>query len=318
MFPMGLSMLWESTDPQQALQERFGLDSFEAAVGRLTRALEQIWAIDVRACDRIIISASNAIAWIRTDRAALVAKWSRARDQFDRFTAIADLLQALHHRGVPVPPPLAAADGRLRVIVDSGSVPLSMTVQPLIEGDLLDTTDASAVRQAGACLASLHRALAVHPDGPLIDTTPPPDLRLRMAKWLEREDPGTAPGASTRLRDQLGALPPLDSAPQLIHNDYRASNIIMARSQVRAVIDFDEVGWDHCVKDLANSFVRLGTHFRHWQPTPASVRRSLLEGYESVRPLTPSEHRWLDAIALWYGIQAVPIGADPAGWGKAL
>jgi hypothetical protein len=62
MFPTGLSMLWESTDPRRALQERFGLDSFDDAVSWLTKGLAQAWAIDVDACDRIVISENNAIA----------------------------------------------------------------------------------------------------------------------------------------------------------------------------------------------------------------------------------------------------------------
>jgi homoserine kinase type II len=117
MFPTGLSMLWESTDPRRALQVRFGLDSFDDAVSWLTGALARAWAVDVEACDRILISDSNAIAWLRTDRGTLVAKWSRAQNQFVRLAAIADLLHALHGQGAPVTPPLASVDGRHRVIV---------------------------------------------------------------------------------------------------------------------------------------------------------------------------------------------------------
>jgi homoserine kinase type II len=313
-------MLWESTDPRRALQVRFGLDSFDDAVSWLTKGLAQAWAIDVETCDRILISDNNAIAWLRTNQGTLVAKWSRAQDQFVRLTAIADLLQALHKQRVPVAPPLASVDAQHRVIVDSGSSLLSITVQPHVDGDLLDTTDETAVRQAGACLASLHRALAIHRDSRLIEVEPglPVDLRQRIETWLELEDAGMAPTASARLRDQIVSLPPIDSEPQLIHNDYRASNIITADSEVLAVIDFDGVTWDYCINDLANAFVRLGTHFTNWQPTPASVRGILLEGYQSVRSLTRLEHQWLQALVLWYGIKAIPAGDDPAGWANAL
>jgi homoserine kinase type II len=313
-------MLWESTDPRRALQVRFGLDSFDDAASWLTKGLAQAWVIDVEACDRILISDNNAIAWLRTNQGTLVAKWSRAQDQFVRLAAIADLLQALHEQGVPVAPPLASVDAHHRVIVDSGSSPVSMTVQPHIDGDLLDTADETAVRQAGACLASLHRALDVHRDSRLIEFEPrrPVDLRQRIAAWLELEDAGKAPSASARLRDQIVSLPPIDSQPQLIHNDYRASNILTAGSEVLAVIDFDSVTWDYCINDLANAFVLLGTHFTNWRPTPASVRRTLLEGYQSVRSLTRLEHQWLQALVLWRGITAIPAGDDPAGWANAL
>lgn len=318
MFPVGLSMLWESTDPRTALRTRFGLDSFDDAVGWLTGGLARAWAIGVEACDRILISDHNALAWVRTDQGTLVAKWSRDQSQFARLSAVADLLVALRERGVPVAPPLAAVDGRYRVIIDSGAALLSMTVQPHVDGDLLDTCDAAAVRRAGACLASLHLALAAHRDGPLVGGGPPVDLHRRIGTWLERDDAGRAPAASADLRDRIASLPTLDSEPQLIHNDYRAGNILTAGSRVVAVLDFDRAGWDYCVTDIANAFVRLGTRFTDWRPTPASVRGTFLEGYQSVRPLTPLEHRWLQALTLWYGIGAIPSGDDPAGWADAL
>lgn len=117
---------------------------------------------------------------------------------------------------------------------------------------------------------------------------------------------------------EVASLPAIDGPPQLIHGDYRASNILTARSEILAVIDFDGVAWDHCVTDIANAFVRLGTHFTDWRPTPASVRATFLEGYRTVRALTRLEHRWLEALVLWYGIAAIPAGDDPAGWADAL
>lgn len=319
-------MLWESVEPRSALRERFGFDSFDDAVSWLTKGLAHSWAIDVDVCDRIIISDNNAIAWVRTDQGALVAKWSRAQEQFVRFTAIAELLKALHGQGAGalVVPPLTSVDGQHRVVIHSGSLPLSMTVQPQIDGDLLDTGDETAVRQAGACLATLHGALALHTDSRLVEGPPGRstnldlDLRRRIETWLEHGDAGHAPAASARLRDQIASLPQIDADPQLIHNDYRASNVLTAGSEILAVIDFDEVAWDYCVNDLANAFVLLSTRFTNWQPTPASVRATFLEGYQSVRPLTPLEHQWLQALVLWRGITAIPPGDDPAGWANAV
>ncbi|MGX9900717.1 hypothetical protein ACW0JT_14095 [Arthrobacter sp. SA17] len=97
-------MLWESTEPQSALKNRFGLGSFDEAAGWITNVLAEAWAIEVKACERIIISGHNAIAWISTDRGALVAKWSRDEDQFVKFAGTADLLDALYKEGLPVAP----------------------------------------------------------------------------------------------------------------------------------------------------------------------------------------------------------------------
>ena len=184
---------------------------FGDATGWLVDGLARVWAIDVQACDRIIISDANAVAWVRTDRGPLVAKWSRAQGRFARLAAVADLLRALHAQGLPVAPPLTAIDGRNREIVESGPTPLSLTVQPLVEGELLDVTDETAVRRAGACLASLHDALAAHRDSRLTGVRPA-DLRRGIEAWLERDDAGAAPAASARLRDLVEPLPPIDTS----------------------------------------------------------------------------------------------------------
>lgn len=94
--------------------------------------------------------------------------------------------------------------------------------------------------------------------------------------------------------------------------------MLTADSEVIAVLDFDEVALDYCVSDVANAFVLLGTRFTNWQPTTAGVRDAFLDGYQSVRRLTRLEHKWLHALVLLRGIQAIPPGDDPAGWASAL
>ncbi len=320
VFPMGLSMLWESTEPRAALEERFGFDDFDQAVRWLTDALAERWAIKVQVCDRIIISAGNAIAWVQTSHGSLVAKWSRAQEQFVRLAATADLIHRLDQQGLPVAPPLSSVDGDRRVIIESVSRPLSMTVQPVVQGDLLDITDPTAVHAAGACLARCHRALSTHADPLLLRSVRHSILapRQRVERWLYSEDHGRTAEASARLREQIAVLPEIDAQAQLVHNDYRASNIMTAKSRVTAVLDFDDVGLDYCVYDLAHAAVLLGTRFTDWQPTPRAARETLLTGYRSIRPLTGAEELWLDALILWLGITAVPPGDDPAGWANAL
>jgi Ser/Thr protein kinase RdoA (MazF antagonist) len=169
-------------------------------------------------------------------------------------------------------------------------------------------------------LANLHRALAPHRDAALIESAQRPalDLQQRITDWLDLEDRGTAPTASDRLRNQIASMRPIDTEPQLVHNDYRAGNILTVDSDVTAVLDFDEIAWDYCVGDLARASVYLSTLFTTWAPTPADVRQVFFEGYQSVRPLTSLEHEWLPNLVLWYGIGAIPSGHDPAGWADAL
>ena len=310
-------MLWERVDPQVALRDRFGLGGFDEGVLWLGKVLSEVWDVGVESCERILISGHNAIAWIHSDRGAFVAKWSRAEEQFVRFAAAADLINALHQRGVPVAPPLASVDGRYREIVRSDSSRLSMTVQTTVDGQPLDTGNETAVRAAGACFAELHAALAVHPDHRLIGSEPV-DLQQRIEQWLDEDDSRIAPAASEQLREQISKLPPIDTKPQLIHNDYRSTNILTADTEIVAVVDFDEIAWDYALCDLARALVFLNTRFTDWNPTPAAVRRAFLAGYESARPLTDLEAQWLQALVLWRGIAAIPPGPDPAGWATAL
>jgi Ser/Thr protein kinase RdoA (MazF antagonist) len=319
MLPLGLSMLWESVEPETALKERFGFDDFAAVCGWVTKALDATWAITVTACPRMVISDQNAIVWAQSDRGDLVVKWSRARERFASLDASTRLLRSLAGRGVPVAAPLATTDALDRVILDGPSGELSVTVLPELSGDLLDVTDRAAVLSAGACLAGLHQALGA---GTHTSAAEPASrdagLTQRIGDWLASGDRGLAQEASRRLRDLLPEAPELDDEPQLVHNDFRAANILTQGSKVVGVLDFDEMVVEHRVHDLAKACVYLGTRFTTWQPTSSEVRQALRAGYESVRPFSPAEARWFEIIVLWQGIQAIPGEHDPAGWASAV
>ncbi|WP_314674152.1 hypothetical protein [uncultured Rhodococcus sp.] len=45
MLPLGLSMLWESVEPEAALKQRFGFNSFRAATHWVSAVLEQTWGL---------------------------------------------------------------------------------------------------------------------------------------------------------------------------------------------------------------------------------------------------------------------------------
>ncbi|MCU1528655.1 MAG: aminoglycoside phosphotransferase [Frondihabitans sp.] len=89
-----------------------------------------------------------------------------------------------------------------------------------------------------------------------------------------------------------------------MHNDYRSSNLITANSTIMAILDFDELGWDYCVSDLAHAGVYLGTLFREWGPTPPPARQHLLDGYQTVRALSDAEQDWLAFLTRCNSIRA--------------
>lgn len=314
---MGLSMLWESVEPNVALEERFGFESFAAVSDWVSKALAQVWGIPASHCTRVVISGDNAIAWVQIGSGGLVVKWSRAAALFPKLEAATQLLHALGEYGFPVAAPFATVDGRHRVSLDGPAGGLSVTVLPELTGDWLDIGDRSAVLAAGASLAELHRALGDRQYKPQLSPTCARGLAERVDSWLAEGDRGLVPEASRRLADSLAQLPELDDTPQLVHNDFRAANILTRGSRIVGVLDFDEVTIEHRVHDLAQASVYLGTLFRNWGPTPAPARQALRAGYEAVRPLTPAEAQWLDALVLWHGIRAIPAD-DKAGWAAAL
>ncbi|MEV6282703.1 phosphotransferase [Kribbella sp. NPDC051770] len=274
MLPMGLSMLWERDEPEQALRERFGFEGLDDAAAWVARVLREVWGIEGAVTSRLVISSHNAIVWVEGDRGPLVVKWSLVEPLFERLDATARLLRVLDERGVPVAAPLPALDGRERVATDGPVRKLSVAVLPEVDGDWLDVGDEDAVRASGAALAQLHVALTGYDD----DRLPTSDPRKKVPAEL---------------------LPPGD-AKQLVHNDFRAANVLTQGSKVVGVLDFDEMTWGHRVEDLAHASVYLATRFTNWGPTTDAVRRTLRDGYESVRPLTPAEAGVYDALVAWH------------------
>src|ERR1700678_2213529 len=152
-------MLWESADPADALSKRFGFADTVSALGWMSDALWDTWAVAVDDCDRLVISAENLLAWITTDDRRLIAKWSVSRGLFQRLADTATLTVWLQASGIPVAAPIPAKDGRLRLELKN----ISLGVYPVVDGDLLDVDDPTQVAEAGRMLAHLHETLAVYP-----------------------------------------------------------------------------------------------------------------------------------------------------------
>jgi Ser/Thr protein kinase RdoA (MazF antagonist) len=263
------------------------------------------------------VSDHNAVAWVATDQGALVVKWSCEARLFDRLSASTVLLRRLADRGVPVAAPLPTVAGHERAVLDGPTRPLSVAVLPELDGDWLDVGDHAAVRAAGACLARVHAALAQVDDGVLAAGAVEAPHE-RTTRWLDVHDHGLAPDATSRLRALHAAAPLLDDPAQLVHNDFRAANVLVRDRTVIGVLDLDDVAHGHRVDDLAKACTYLGTLFRGWGPTSRAAQDALRAGYESVRPLEASEAAWFEVLLLLHGLDAVPGPDDPTGWAAAL
>ncbi|MGC5289757.1 phosphotransferase [Micromonospora sp. DT231] len=312
-----LEMLWEAHDPGDTLAERFGFSDGESAGRWVADALDEHWGVRVDSCERIVMSSGNALAWVGTPAGRMLAKWSVVADRFPRLAAIARLTSWLDDQGLPVSAPVPARDGRLQV--EAGHV--SIGLQRVIAGDLLDTADPARVRAAGALLSRLQEALAAcpypDPDAASTDSVPAKPLAARVLDWLDT----CAEQVPAAVRDTLRALvaaAPADPLPrQLLHSDFRAANILCVGTEIVAVLDFEEARADHRVVEAARSAVLLGTRYHDWGPVPVAVHAQFRAGYESVRRLSSVEAAWWDIVVLWQTLAFVPPGADPTGWGAS-
>jgi homoserine kinase type II len=307
-----VEMLWEAHDPLGALEERFSFGDAVSVGHWVAATLHEHWGIRIGSCERIVISGRNALAWATTPSGRLLAKWSVAPERFPRLAQIARLTRWLDGNGLPVSPPVQSLDGRLQVEVGE----VSMGLQRVIHGDFLDVADAEQVQAAGAMLARLHHALATYPDA---DQVVPPEgrpkpLAARVTDWLDSDSEHVPEAARDALRRLVADAPADRPTTQLVHGDFRSSNVLCTGPRIAAVIDFEEARLDHCIDEVARSAVMLGTRFRDWGPVSAEVRKMFLSGYQSVRQLTPCEATWWDVLVLWYALALVPPDGDPTGW----
>jgi len=326
--PPLLEMLWESCDPETGLQ-RFGLADAESAAHGLSVVLADNWDLRNVTCDRIVFSAGNALAWMRTEAGPRIAKWSVVPNLHPRLAEFTRLNAWLGSRGFPVSAPIPSSSGVLRLELNG----ISMELQAVLEGEHLDASDAEHVRGAGMLLARLHRQLTGYPDvGPIHQLAAndgagdgesgatyaraiqPAPLAQRITNWLDSA-PGHVPAlAMEALREQLAGMPEADLAIQLAHNDVRSANLLCQGSRIVALLDFEDVTLDHCVVDLAHSAVLLGTKFHNWAPVSSDTHTELIAGYQSIRPLSATETAWLPVLILWSTLCMIPGGNDPADW----
>lgn len=310
-----LEMLWEADKPSDALRTRFGFPDAAAAGRWVTATLAEHWGVRVDFCERIVMSDRNALAWVGSPDGHMIAKWSVAPERFLRLSALARLTVWLDDQGLPVNAPVATPDGHHQIAVDG----VSLCLQREVAGHLLDTTDEDEVRAAGAVLARLHASLATYPDARQVPglVTRTTTLTTEVTGWLDRVPDHVPATARDSLRQLVAAAPDTPLPSQLVHGDFRSANVLWAGSQVAAVIDFEEARLDHRVVELARSAVLLGTRFRDWGPVSSQVRRSFLDGYQSVSRLETVESAWWDALVAWHSLAMMPAGEDPTGWRAA-
>jgi len=296
-----LAMLWESTDPLVALTKRFRFSSSEDAVHWLTDTVSRTYGVEVKSVDRLVISSYNLLAWLTTTDGPLIAKCSALVTAQQRLAQVAELVHWLQQAQIPVSAPVATKTGEFQVIIDH----LSVGVQRLIPGILLDPMHLEQAHAAGVILAQIHHTFAIYPRATDF-ASPLPVLTLPalINDWAKKKmDKPAAPALVAAVETLLQEVDTLDGTAlttQLVHGDYRAANILWNAGQISAVLDFEELRWGYRVNDLAWAAIHLGTRYHHWGPVSAETQEAFLNSYQSIYPLTAIEERWLPALLTWH------------------
>jgi len=208
------------------------------------------------------------------------------------------LLDHLAAKGCPVPRTIHDRDGRLFLTrPGAAGEDKALALIEYLPGVSVSVPTAGQARAVGAELARLHLAAADFPASRA--------NAMGVAEWqrlaeacgadgLAVIDPALAALVASAL-PRLAAAWPQNLPTGVIHADLFPDNVLMLGDTVTGLIDFyfacnDILAYDLAVTHVAWCFADDNS-FR------ADVSEALMQGYESVRPLSPTERAALPLLA---------------------
>ena len=239
---------------------------------------------------------SNYILTLEDSSKVVLKVWDE-RTPEDIDLVLQNTLWLAKH-GIPTPVPLTFNDGS-NLVLKNGAAWMLM---PYVEGNWL-SSDYESLFALGKIQAQLHEI-------------PSPDnihssFSMGLELWKKMFDLAEQQNLDSEFIDLLkmemnslqGSL--FDRLPQgIIHGDLFPDNVLGSNGEISAILDFEEVCTGPKAFDLVMSFVGFG-----WEGGEPVEERwtALLQGYESVRPLSNNEkmalcdlHRYATlSIAAW-------------------
>lgn len=213
-----------------------------------------------------------------------------------QIRALIHIAEHVRHDDIPLNTPeiVPTLRDEVSILLEKGSQQHVARVVTFLEGEPLaaKTPSPQLARNAGACLASLGRALHgfEHPGsqhGLLWDMQQAPQLR-QLVEFVADESVARAVAATLDDFEKYvtPVLPQLRA--QVIHSDLNPDNMLVVsenRDQVAGVIDFGDMLYGPLVADvaIACSYLRVS------EGNPLALMSEFIAGYHQVTPLEQAE-----------------------------
>ena len=243
-------------------------------------------------CKGIAEGVENSNFLLETGRGRFILTLYERRVAEADLPYFLDLMRWLAERGFPCPTPMPDRDGHMLKTVRGRPAALVT----FLTGVSVSHPSAVHCREAGCGLARMHLAGRDFP-GVRANTLGPaswPTLFAGLEARAETLRVGLSAQVATDL-DALAAAWPAGLEAGAIHADLFPDNVFFAGGRFAAAIDFyfactDALAYDLAVCLNAWAFTADG------EPEPQRAR-AMIEGYETLRPLSPQERQALPVLA---------------------
>lgn len=221
------------------------------------------------------------------------------RIDLDDLPYFLSLLDHLAAKGCPVPRTIHDRSGALyRRIGAAGAAPKAVALIEFLPGVSVSTPTPGQARAVGTELARLHLAAADFPASRANDMGLPEWQRLAHAcgeAGLARIDPWLAQCVAEEL-PRLARAWPTGLPCGVIHADLFPDNVLVLGDAITGMIDFyfacnDVIAYDLAITHLAWCWDVVDGTFR------ADLSQAMIDGYQSLRPLSPAERAALPLLA---------------------
>lgn len=251
----------------------------------LTQWIKQFPLGQALALDGIASGIENSNFFLTTERGEYVLTVFENLD-FDQLPFYVQLMRHLAERGIPVPAPVANADGELVVALHGKPAAI---VSKLAGSSQMDPQPVHCA-EVGAMLARMHLAAQ---DFPLSQPN------LRGLDWWRATAPAVLPHLSAdnarllreeiALQEEHAASPAYARLPRgPVHADLFRNNVMFVGDKLSGCFDFYFAGVDTWLFDLAVTVNDWCIDLASGKLDDVRVR-ALLDAYRAVRPFTDDE-----------------------------